>query len=760
MVGEIYIGGAGVARGYLKRPELTAERFIESPFVAGDRLYKTGDLARYHSDGTIEFLGRNDFQVKIRGYRIELGEIESQLRACGGVREAVVLAREEEAGDKRLVAYYTVEAGAQLTVESLKSHLQRTLASYMVPAAYVPLSALPLTVNGKLDRKGLPAPDDEAYNKQRYEPPVGAIETALAQIWSEVLRVERVGRRDNFFELGGHSLLAVRVLERMRRAGLPVDVRMLFLTPTLCELAAQAGQASALIEAPANLITEQCERITPELLSLVQLSQEEIDRIVATVPGGVHNVQDIYGLAPLQEGILFHHLMAKQGDPYVLWMLMSFSDRATLEAHVSALNAVIARHDILRTAVLWEGLSEPVQVVWRRAALEMEEVQLDPSAGDAAEQLKAHCDPRRCRMEVRRAPMMRLIVARDAAQDRWVGMQLYHHLTLDHATAEMMNTEVQLCLSGQLRELPEVLPFRCFVAHIQQRLAQHEYESFFRQMLGGTSEPTTPFGLVEAHEDGAQILEAHRALAPQLAQRLRQRARALGVSASSIFHVAWAQVLARASGQEDPVFGTVVFGRMHGSEGVERVMGPFINTLPVRIGLSGASVAGSVRETHQLLAQLLLHEYAPLAEVQQCSQVPAGTPLFTALLNYRHNVSAEQLLGVSSSAAHQDVQYLAGEERTNYPLTLSIDDWGDDFGLTAQVVPAVGAERVCAMMQVALEQLVSALEASPTQPIRELEVLPEPERDQLLVQWNQTAMPYPQDQCIHELFEAQVGTRT
>ena len=188
-------------------------------------------------------------------------------------------------GDKRLVAYYTVEAGAQLTVESLKSHLQRTLASYMVPAAYVPLSALPLTVNGKLDRKALPAPDDQAYNTQRYEPPVGAVETALAQIWSEVLRVERVGRRDNFFELGGHSLLAVRVLERMRRAGLPVDVRMLFLTPTLCELAAQAGQASALIEVPANLITEQCERITPELLPLVQLSQEEIDRIVARCPG-------------------------------------------------------------------------------------------------------------------------------------------------------------------------------------------------------------------------------------------------------------------------------------------------------------------------------------------------------------------------------------------------------------------------------------------------------------------------------------------
>ena len=176
--------------------------------------------------------------MKIRGYRIELGEIESQLRACGGVREAVVLAREDVPGDKRLVAYYTVEEGAQLTVESLKSHLQRTLASYMVPAAYVPLSALPLTVNGKLDRKGLPAPDDEAYNKQRYEPPVGAIETALARIWSEVLRVERVGRRDNFFELGANSLSAIKLIGRVSEClATKIQVQAVFRNPGFQQMA-------------------------------------------------------------------------------------------------------------------------------------------------------------------------------------------------------------------------------------------------------------------------------------------------------------------------------------------------------------------------------------------------------------------------------------------------------------------------------------------------------------------------------------------
>src|SRR6185437_607475 len=238
--GEIYIGGAGVARGYLNRPDLTAERFIASPFVAGDRLYKTGDLGRYLPDGNIEFLGRNDFQVKIRGFRIELGEIEARLMSHPDVREAVVLAREDVAGDKRLVSYYTALDGVEIGAEELRNYLSGLLPDYMVPAAYVRLGALPLTPNGKLDRKGLPAPDEEAYGRREYEAPVGPVETALAQIWCEVLGVERVGRHDNFFELGGHSLLAVRVLERMRRIGLQTDVRALFATPVLSVLATMA----------------------------------------------------------------------------------------------------------------------------------------------------------------------------------------------------------------------------------------------------------------------------------------------------------------------------------------------------------------------------------------------------------------------------------------------------------------------------------------------------------------------------------------
>jgi aryl carrier-like protein len=258
VAGELHIGGVQVARGYLNRAELTAERFVSDPFSSesGGRMYRTGDLGRWLPDGNIEFLGRNDFQVKIRGFRIELGEIEARLGEVEGVREAVVLAREDTPGDKRLVAYYTPADDGELSVEWLRSQLSAALPEYMVPAAYVRLESLPLTPNGKLDRKALPAPETDAYAARSYEAPQGETEMALAAIWAEVLRVEQVGRHDNFFELGGHSLLAITLIERMRRIGLGVDVRSLFTTPTLAELGASVGLQAEVVVVPPNRIPE------------------------------------------------------------------------------------------------------------------------------------------------------------------------------------------------------------------------------------------------------------------------------------------------------------------------------------------------------------------------------------------------------------------------------------------------------------------------------------------------------------------------
>jgi amino acid adenylation domain-containing protein len=756
VVGELYVGGAGVARGYLNRPELTAERFLDSPFVPGDRLYRTGDLARYRPDGELEYLGRNDFQVKIRGFRIELGEIEARLRGCAGVRDAVVLARQDAAGESRLVGYYIAARGADPAPEQLRGALAAVLPEHMVPAGYVRVRSWPLTRNGKLDRDALPAPDDTALGTGRYVPPEGPVEQALAAIWAEVLGVDRVGRHDHFFALGGHSLLALRVLDRMRRQGLHADIRALFGTPTLAALAAAVTVEAAPAEVPANPIPDGCHRIIPELLPLVELEQPEIDAVVAGVPGGAPNVQDIYPLAPVQEGILFHHLMTPGDDPYLVISALRFDDAARLADYRRALEAVIARHDVLRTSVVWQGVRQPVQVVWRQALLPVTEVELDP-AGDPIDQLRAAFAERYGRIPLDRAPLLRLLVGRSPADGRWYALELIHHIIDDNTSLKQLGAEVRAYLAGRADELPAPLPFRDFVARATRGPDRVEHEAFFAELLGDVDSPTAPFGLLDVFGDGRATRQADGPVDPALARRLRASAQRLGVSVASLFHVAWGQLLARACGRPDVVFGTVLFGRMQGGTGTDRVLGPFINTLPVRIRLAGVGAEDCVRRTQAVLTELLRHEHASLALAQRASAVPPPAPLFTTLLNYRHTALAAA--GDEPLPPMAGIKYLGAEERSNYPLALDIDDRGEDFTLTVVSAGQVDPALVVAMLDRALAGLADALEQAPDAPIGRLDVLPAGVRDRLLAAADGGAPVRQARPLLHQLFADQVAAR-
>ena len=532
-------------------------------------------------------------------------------------------------------------------------------------------------------------------------------------------------------------------------------MRALFANPTPAVLPPSSG-AAARWPFRRNPIPPGCAAITPEMLPLAELSQADIDRIVGTVPGGTSNVQDIYPLAPLQEGILFHHLLSAKGDPYLLHTLEAFDTRERLDDFLSALQAVISRHDILRTGVIWEGLPEPVQVVWREARLTVEEVELDPAAGDVGDQFCARFDPRRHRLDVRQVPLMRLFYTHDFALHRWIVGLAHHHLVDDNTSLRFVVEEIQSHLLGRAERLTPPLPFRNFVAQARLGVSQAEHEAYFRAMLGDVTEPTAPFGLLDAQGDGSGVEEARLDLDAALARRLRARARSLGVSAASLFHQAFAQVLARVSGRADVVFGTVLFGRMHGGEGADRALGMFINTLPVRVRLGEESVTDSVRRMHEALTKLLRHEHASLALVQRCSAVQTPTPLFSALLNYRHSPVGAEAPG-EASPAWDGVEMLHAEERNNYPFTLSVDDLGDGFQLTAQTQRPVAPDRISAFMRVALERLIDALETAPETAARTIDVLPDAERRQLLVEWNATAADYPKDRLLHELFEEQAG---
>ncbi|KAK9703355.1 hypothetical protein K7432_010792 [Basidiobolus ranarum] len=742
--GELHIGGAGVAHGYLNRPELTSERFLPDSFSkkAGARMYKTGDLGRYLPDGNIQFLGRKDNQIKIRGFRIEPGEVETLLVKHPQVQEAIVLTRGKDY-NKHLVAYIVTEHKEKLLINTLRDLIAANLPDYMMPAAFVRLSSLPLTSNGKIDRKALPAPDRENFTQKSYEAPQGEIEITLAKIWTELINFDEIGRHDNFFSLGGNSLLAVQMIERLSRLNLKIPVRTLFEKPTLCELAQSIQRHEETL--PPRLIKPGIERITPDLLSLVNLSQAEIDYITEVIPGGVANIEDIYGLTPLQDGILFHHLLADNGDPYLVLTQMTFESRMLLDKYLDVIQRIVDRHDILRTAFIWKNTSTPVQVVCRQASIVISEFTFCPTNGPIPKQLLEKYDPSNYRTDITKAPLLSFAIAQES-NGRWSLLQLLHHLIGDHSTVDVMQSEVEAFFNHH--DLPAAQQFRNLVAQSRTDLNNRDHEKFFSDMLGDVDAPTLPFGLADVYCVGAQITESHQMLSQELNERLRFQSKILGVTLASLFHLAWAQVLACASDQDRVVFGTVLFGRMNAGEGADKAMGLFINTLPFRIDINERGVRETVLQTHKRLAMLLEHEHASLPLAQRCASLPVGVPLFSTLLNYRHNATKP---GAGSTIS--GVEILSTKERSNYSLLLSVEDFGHSLGLTAQIVYPYDPARVCDYMQKTLQSLVDALQYSPKVPVPLLEILPTEERKTLLETMNETASPYPNHLCLHHLFE-------
>ncbi|HEX3758418.1 MAG TPA: amino acid adenylation domain-containing protein, partial [Kofleriaceae bacterium] len=493
-------------------------------------------------------------------------------------------------------------------------------------------------------------------------------------------------------------------------------------------------------------------RITPEMVTLVALSQDAIDAAVATVDGGAANVEDIYPLAPLQHGFLFHHLLQPVGDPYLLCNLLGFASKQRLDRFAAALQQVVDRHDILRTGFAWDGLDQPVQVVRRRATLALDIVDVDPER-DVAQQLADRFAPRHHRIDIRRAPLLELHAAEDRGHRRWVLHVLIHHLISDHTTLERILDEARAIERGQLAQLPAPVPFRNFVAQATLGVSQAEHEAMFRRMLGDIEAPTAPFGVLDVLVDEAQLAEARQQVEPALAAAIRSCARTLRVSAASVIHLAWALVLARTTGRRDVVFGTLLFGR---TQSGDRALGLFINTLPIRITIAGDGVVQALRATHARLVELIHHEHAPLVVAQRCSAVPSQLPLFTSLLNYRYSDHARR--PGEALQLGDGIELLGGGERTTYPVSLDVDDLGADFVLTAQVHGSIDPARICALMVQALDALVHAVDGAPEQAVEQLEVVPAAERARL-AGWAIQATAPRREQCVHELFEAQAAAQ-
>ncbi|MGQ9372116.1 amino acid adenylation domain-containing protein, partial [Azospirillum sp. A39] len=598
--GEIHVAGAGLARGYHRRPGLTAERFVPSPFgPPGARLYRTGDLARWRADGTLEYVGRIDQQVKIRGFRIELGEIEGRLTDHPAVREAAAVVR-EAAGGRHLVAYVVADPEGGLE-ERLKAHLKAHLPDHMMPARIVALPSMPLTANGKLDRRALPEPD---WSAAAHRAPVSAAERLLAGIWQEVLERPRVGLDDNFFDLGGDSILSIQVVGRARQAGLAVTARDLFQHQTVAALAAAAA---ALEPAP--------------------------DAAGAPVPE-----DGTFPLSPMQQGMLFHTADDDGAGLYINQMAVDVHglDPGRFRA---AWEAAVARHDVLRTGFAFAGGAPSGQRVFAGAALPLRELEWrgpgrnDRAAGAGA--LAAAAAEERARpFDLERPPLMRLLLIR-LGEDRHRLVWTYHHALIDGWSVSRLIGDVLRLYRGE--PPAPTAPYRDYVAWLAARDGAAT-ESFWRRRLAALEEPTLlaasagprPPAGESGHAALYTRLDAGRTGA-LLAFAQRQR-----ITVNTLVQGAWLLLLSRYTGQATVCFGATVSGRPAELPGAESMLGLFINTLPViRTLVPEQPVGDWLRALQAENLEIREHEHTPLADVQRWAGRP-GQPLFDSIIVFEN----------------------------------------------------------------------------------------------------------------------------
>jgi amino acid adenylation domain-containing protein len=717
--GELYLGGAGVARGYLHRPGLTAERFVPDPFGAtGSRLYRTGDRVRRRADGALEFGGRVDFQVKLRGFRIELGEIESALRAHPGVGAAVAIVREDVAGDARLVAYLTARNGDGAPEgPELRAHLRTRLPEYMVPSAFVALDELPLTPNGKVDRKALPAPEGRAEARP-YTAPRTPEEQALAEIWREVLRLDRVGLEDDFFELGGHSMLATQVLSRVRRElGVELPLRALFEAGTVRALSERLHGAQA--------------ADGPDLVP---------------VPRG--------GPLPLsfaQERMWFLERMAPETGSYNMPDAMALDGPLDVEALRRALERLVARHEVLRTRYA-EVDGQPVSDVQPppRFHLPVEDV----AEADVPDRMRADA---RAPFDLAAQIPIRARLLR-TAPERHVLLLNVHHIAADGWSWGVLMRELTLlygaAASGKdapLGDLPIQYADYAAWQHAWLRGAVTERQlAFWRARLDGAPALLElPYDRPRPAEQDERGGVLHAALPAGTVRAARALARAEGATLYMVLLAAWSAVLHRWSGQEDVVVGSPVAGRARPE--TEGVVGLFVNTLAMRTDFCGdppfRALLGRVREA---ALEAYAHQDVPFEKLVQelgGERSTSHAPVFQVMLGLASEPGGQlEMDGVRV----RPLPAVLSTARTD--LSVMVEEDGDALRVLVEYATALFDRATVARMAEHLEVLLRAAAARPGTPVGALSLLSGQERLRVVEGWNAPVRPAPRDAAVHAEF--------
>lgn len=729
LVGEIWIGGDGVAQGYLNRPELTAQQFLADPFRPGGRVYRTGDLGRWRDDGCIEFVGRRDRQVKLRGFRIELGEIEARMRQHPDVKEAVVLVRGEGA-DQQLLAWIVTrhEVPGGEWVDALRAFIRKALPDYMLPQAITVIDKLPTTANGKLDEKALPSPEPGELFADRHVAARTPAETRLVQVWAEVLKIrpEQISATANFFELGGHSLLAMRVISRLREeSGLEIGVAELFANPVLADLA-------VVMEGLGQGALPRMERVSrdkPLALSFAQNRLWFLDQME-----GVSRTYQIPGALRLQGRL----------------------DEAALRR---ALDRIVARHESLRTTFeLVDG--EPAQRIGpQHAGFQLDALDLSGRPDAELQLQRAMEEAMAVPFDLSAGPLVRGRLIRVAPEEH-VLLILMHHIVMDGWSLSLLLQELAALYgayaTGREDPLPPLaLHYADYAAWQQQWLTGalwQEQCDHWRTTLAGAPP------LLELPTDRARPAQQDYAGAlvdigfdAETTAQLKALSRHHGTTLFMTLLAAWSVVLSRLSGQLDMVIGTPVANRAQLE--TEPMIGFFVNPLALRLDLSGnPTLAELLQRVKARVLDAQRYQQLPFEQVVEIAQPPrslAHTPVFQVMLNWQ-----DQDLGDFALEGLQAAPLRPSGTLSKYDLTLDVGEVGDCIAGVFEYATALFDAETLQRQAGYLKRVVEAMAADMTQPVQALDLLGE-EEHRALQAFNDTARPELHERCWIELFDEQ-----
>jgi amino acid adenylation domain-containing protein len=734
VAGELYTAGDGLARGYLNRAGLTAEKFVPNPFSekGGERLYRTGDVVRYREDGLLEFIGRNDQQVKIRGFRVEMGEIEAALHELPGVREALVVVRQDQPGEKALVAYVVAQGTSG---KQLRALLRQKLPEYMVPAHFVELEQLPLTANGKIDRKALPRPETSAKEQEEEVERQTAVEEMLANIWAELLGVERAGIHDNFFELGGHSLRAMQAVSRIRQVfGVEIPVRRLFERPTIAELSQSVS---------AELKGGGMNGVPP----IPQLDRK-----------GNQDLQLSYA----QRRLWFLYEFESDKALYNIPVALRLKGPLDVGALGQAISEIVRRHEVLRTGVAaMEG--NAVQALHEARPVELPVTDLRTLPAEKREEEVG----RRLREEAGTAfdlgcsPLVRAALMRMDDEEHVLALTM-HHIASDGWSLGVLAREMGLLYGAYSRQQPsplEELPIQYADFAVWQRewlegeIEQAQLGYWRKQLAGMPAALDLPLSRTRQAIPDYQGAVCKIGLSRETAQALRTIGRREGVTQFMALLAALQVLLGRYSGETDIAVGTPIAGRTR--KETEGLIGFFVNTLVMRTELSGSpGFTGLLKRVRETALGAYANQDIPferLVEEFQLPRDPSRTPLFQVMFLLLNDMEANwNLPGLSVG----DEEAELGREK--FDFTLQFIERGEELqgkiSYRADLFDAPIIERMAGHFQVLLQGLLQDGERA----IEEQTLFSEQERGQILYEWNDTGAEYPRDRCMHELFQQQV----